>query len=84
MNGSIISVLLVPLIGVLVIAAIREKPNVRETATILTAITVFLLTLSIFTEVSSGVTVSWRAIEMMPGLSIYFDVFLIKDDKYFE
>jgi multicomponent Na+:H+ antiporter subunit D len=67
--------LLVPLIGALLITLTGRWPNLRETATLLTAITLFALVLRILDALMSmgGIDaepLKVTLIEMLPGLSI--------------
>ena len=76
MTGSIaiIAALLVPLIGVLGIVGARHKPNLRETVTLVTATCLFILVASLLTPVLAGGRPSISLLEVLPGLSIAFEV----------
>ena len=71
---SIQFALFIPLIGALGILFFSNRPNLRESVTIITSIILFLLVISIFPQVLEGERPSWQAVEMMPGLSIFFEI----------
>ena len=62
--------ILVPLVGALVIRTLDKQPNLRETATIVTAIVTFALVASIYPSVSTGLTPELRILNPFPGVSI--------------
>ncbi len=60
----------VPLIGVVLILLARNRPNLRETMTIITALTLFAVVLSIFPAVIAGERPTIVLFEMFPGLRL--------------
>ncbi len=66
--------ILVPLAGALVITALGRWPNLREAATLITAVTTFGVVLSIAPTVFAGGQPTLDVIEMLPGLHIAFTV----------
>ena len=66
--------LLAPLVGCVLIALTGRWPNLRETVSLATAVTMFLLVLSILPHVMAGERPSVTLIEMVPGLSITMTV----------
>jgi len=64
--------LALPLVGALAVAILARRPNLRETATLVTGGTLFLVVLSLLPHVLAGERpeVSWM--ELIPGLSIAF------------
>ncbi len=72
MNTATILVLavLVPLAGAAVIGALGRRPNLRETATLTTAIVLFLLVLSALDAARSGDSQPITLATPAPGLSL--------------
>ena len=66
--------LLAPLVGCVLITLTGRWPNLRETVTLVTAGTMFLLVLSILPHVMAGERPSVTLVEMVPGLSITMTV----------
>ncbi|MEK9685165.1 MAG: monovalent cation/H+ antiporter subunit D family protein [Rhodospirillaceae bacterium] len=64
----------VPLLGTLLILLHRRYPNIREAITLGTAATLFIIVLSILPEVLAGERPSLTFIELLPGISIAFEV----------
>ncbi|MEL0108206.1 MAG: monovalent cation/H+ antiporter subunit D family protein [Rhodospirillaceae bacterium] len=71
---TILLCLFVPFVGSFLILATGSRPNLRETMTLLTAITLFLLVASIYPLVAAGERPGIDVVEMLPGLSIAFKV----------
>ena len=69
---AILLSVMVPLIGAVLIAATGARPNLRETVTLVTAGTLFLLVASVFPTVSAGGRPGAVLVEMLPGLGIAF------------
>ena len=59
-----------PLIGVGLILLARNRPNLRETMTIVTAVVLFAVVLSILPSVMNGERPTFVLFEMFPGLRI--------------
>ena len=59
-------------IAAFLIARTRDKPNLRESWTIVAAIIKFILILSMLPEVLKGNVYVWTVFEMLPGLTIEF------------
>jgi multicomponent Na+:H+ antiporter subunit D len=64
----------VPLIGSLLILIAGKYPNIRETMTLLTAVTMFLVVGSLTHVVIAGARPSITVAEILPGLDIVFTV----------
>lgn len=62
--------LLVPLVGALLIALAGRWPNLRETVTLATAVTLFGVVISILLALQRGELVQTTLIEILPGLSL--------------
>ena len=71
---AIAAALATPLVGAALIAATGRSPNVRESATLLTAAVLFVLVLSIAGNVLAGERPALTLFEMMPGLALRFEV----------
>jgi len=71
---AIAAALATPLLGAGLIAASGRAPNLRETATLLTAAVLFMLVLSIAGGVLAGGRPALTLFEMMPGLALRFEV----------
>ena len=66
--------LLVPLFGALFTVGFRNRPNLREAATLITAGTVFALVLSLLPEVLAGERPGMVLAEPLPGLPLSLEV----------
>ena len=66
--------IVVPLLGALLIGALRSRPNLRETATFITAGTVFALVLSLLPQVLEGGRPGIVLAEPLPGLPLSLEV----------
>jgi len=76
MNGSqlLLLTLVLPLMGALGIAALRKRPNLRESCTLVTSVALFLVVMQLLRLVMAGQTPSLLLIEMLPGLEIKFSI----------
>lgn len=66
--------LAVPFLGAILIGLAGRWPNLRETVTIATAVALFAVIVSLIGPVLDGERPSWRALEVIPGLSLAFQV----------
>ena len=66
--------LLVPLAGSVLIVLLGRRPNLRETVTLVTSITMFALVASLFDDVMGGARPQVTILEMLPGLGLSFTV----------
>ncbi len=64
----------IPLFCSLAVWLFRSAPDVRETVTMLSAISLFVVALSIALRVDSGEIVAWNMINVAPGFSFAFNV----------
>jgi multicomponent Na+:H+ antiporter subunit D len=71
---TIQAALLTPLVGALLIAFCGRRPNLRESVTLITAVTLFALVASLYPHVMNGGRPTLVVGEMLPGLSIAFNV----------
>ena len=71
---ALLASLFVPVIGALFIWLTGGRPNLRESVTLVTAVTLFCLVLTAIWPVASGERPSAVLIEMFPGLSIAFKI----------
>ncbi len=71
---AILATLLVPLAGAAAIALASRQPNLRESITLLTALTLLGCVLSLLPPVIGGARPSVTLITMLPGLEIAFTV----------
>ena len=76
MSGStaILVSMVLPLLGMPLIALTSRNPNVRETITLITAILTFGTVISLLPSVMDGLQPSAHLIDVMPGLSLAFKV----------
>ncbi len=65
---------LTPVLGAVAIVFTRHSPNARETVTLLTAGLTFLFVLGIAPQVMDGQRPSAQLLELLPGLSLAFEV----------
>ena len=73
-GATIALALAAPLAGAVLIAALHRTPNLRETATLVTAAALFLLVASLTPQVLEGARPALTLIEVMPGLALYFEI----------
>jgi multicomponent Na+:H+ antiporter subunit D len=73
-TSIIAAALITPLAGAAAIVGLRGAPNLRETATLVTAVALFALVFSLMPGVLAGERPVLTLIEMMPGLSLRFEV----------
>jgi multicomponent Na+:H+ antiporter subunit D len=66
--------ILVPLVGALIIGTLTHRPNLRETATLVTAGVLFCFVLSLLPEVLAGGRPGITLAEPLPGIPIYLEV----------
>ena len=64
--------LLVPIAGALLIWATGSRPNLREAVTLVTALALFALVLSVVAQVIAGERPQVTVVPMFPGLSLAF------------
>ncbi len=63
-----------PLLGAVGIWLARNHANVRETITLVTAVLLFIIVAAFFDDVAAGDRPAWSYGEMIPGLSIAFEL----------
>jgi len=66
--------ILIPLLASLIIAATRHNPNLREGVTITTCLILIYLVVNLYQGLSWGATISVFWWELLPGLTISFDI----------
>ena len=66
--------LIVPAATAVLIALFQKRPNLREGATMLGAVILFVAVVALTTQVLSGERPALHLIDVLPGLSIAFDV----------
>lgn len=66
--------ILVPFVGALLVVATGRWPNLRETVTLVTAVVLFTIVLSITDYTFRGIELSQNVIELFPGLALSFTV----------
>ncbi len=64
--------ILIPLLGAGLIASLGRWPNARETASVLTALSLFGLVCSFVPHVQAGQSLSTHILEIIPGLTVTF------------
>jgi len=73
-EATIQAALATPLIGAVLIALSGRWPNMRETVTLVTAVILFALVVSLYPQVLAGERPALVIGEMLPGLSVAFNV----------
>jgi multicomponent Na+:H+ antiporter subunit D len=73
-QALVVASLLVPITGAPLIAAAWRWPNVREAATLLTAIVLFLCVVGLLSPVLAGERPRVSLFEVLPGLALAFEV----------
>ncbi len=67
---ALVVAVLAPLAGAVAIAALHRRPNLRETATLVTAAALFVLVLSLLGPVAAGQRPAATLWEIVPGISV--------------
>ena len=70
----IAATIVTPLVGALLIAALNRAPNLRETATLMTAGALFLCVLGLVPGVLAGGRPALDVMTIMPGLELRFEI----------
>jgi multicomponent Na+:H+ antiporter subunit D len=73
-EGPVILAVVVPLLGSLLILALAKRPNLRESASLLTAGSLFAVVLTLFRPVMSGDRPGVVFAEPLPGLPLALEV----------
>jgi multicomponent Na+:H+ antiporter subunit D len=73
-GGLILAALLAPFVGALLIPVFHRWPNLRETVTLLTAGTLFVIVARLLPPVLDGARLQGPAFEIVPGLALAFEV----------
>lgn len=66
--------ILIPFVGSLLVIAAGKYPNLRETVTLATAVTLFSIVLTIADNTYQGITTHFQILSVFPGLDISFHV----------
>ena len=64
--------ILIPLLGAGIIASLGRWPNIRETASVLTALILFCLVCSFVPHVQAGESLRISLFSLVPGLTVTF------------
>ena len=72
-DATLLAVVL-PLLGAPLIGLLGHRPNLRETATLVTGGALFFVVLSLVPEILSGSRPGIQLLEVMPGLALAFEV----------
>ncbi|MGB0682917.1 MAG: monovalent cation/H+ antiporter subunit D family protein [Magnetovibrionaceae bacterium] len=70
----IIAAMVLPLVGALLIWIFDKQPNARDTSMVITSIITFLVVSQLFPMIAAGERPAITLFEMMPGLTIAFEV----------
>jgi multicomponent Na+:H+ antiporter subunit D len=70
---TLLAAVALPFVALLPVLALRRHPNLRESATLVTALCLLLLVLSLLNQVQQGGRPAARVVETLPGLSIAFE-----------
>ena len=64
----------IPLIGGALVVLTGKWPNVRETCSLATAVTLFCVVITLTSRVLGGEAASLAIVEVLPGLSLAFEL----------
>jgi multicomponent Na+:H+ antiporter subunit D len=70
----VLGAVLVPMAGALLVALTGRRPDLREAMTLLTGVTLFVLVGVILSRMRAGESLALNLVQVMPGLSLSFDV----------
>ncbi|WP_193180868.1 monovalent cation/H+ antiporter subunit D family protein [Nisaea sediminum] len=71
---ALLATLLLPLAGTVLIWLTGKSPNLREAVTLITSVLLFAIVLSLLSDVLDGARPSVDLLEVMPGLSLAFEI----------
>ncbi|MBO6558893.1 MAG: monovalent cation/H+ antiporter subunit D family protein [Nisaea sp.] len=71
---ALLSTLFLPLVGMVLIWLTGKSPNLREAVTLTTSVILFAIVLSLLSDVLDGARPSVDLMEVMPGLSLSFEI----------
>ncbi|MCC7374330.1 MAG: monovalent cation/H+ antiporter subunit D family protein [Verrucomicrobiales bacterium] len=61
---------LAPLLGAGAVMVAGRRPNVREACSLVAAVTLFAITVSLVPDVQAGRTLAWTVFRLLPGLTV--------------
>lgn len=73
-DSALVYALTVPLLGAVLIGLTGRRPNLRESVTVVTAVTLFGIVLSLLPGVLRGERPELEALEFIPGIKLAFKV----------
>ena len=73
-DSLVLLAVLAPFIGALIIPLFRDRPNLREAVTLVTAGTLCVIVISLLGPVLAGTRPEAQIIEVMPGVALAFQV----------
>mgnify|MGYP001196226017 CR=1 FL=1 len=73
-QASILLALIIPIIGGIGIAMTRRSPNLRECCTLITSLALAYTVFCLLPHIKNGSEATINLIEILPGLSLYFNV----------
>ncbi|WP_420405094.1 monovalent cation/H+ antiporter subunit D family protein [Nisaea sp.] len=71
---ALLATLFLPLVGMVLIWLTGKSPNLREAVTLASSVLLFAIVLSLLSEVLDGARPSVDLLEVMPGLSLSFEI----------
>jgi len=71
---ALLATLFLPLVGMVLIWLTGKSPNLREAVTLVTSVALFAIVLSLLGDVLDGARPSVDLLEVMPGLSLAFEI----------
>ena len=74
METALLATLLLPLVGMVLIWLTGNSPNLRETVTLVTAVSLFAIVLALLDAVMAGEAPGLTLLEVMPGLELAFKI----------
>ncbi len=69
-NKYLLTAVLIPLIGSLVVMTLKKNPNIREFVSFCSAVLLFIIVLSFIPAVKAGHILQYQIFSILPGLSI--------------
>ena len=70
---TLLAAVALPFVALPAVLALHRRPNLREAATLVTALCLVLLVLSLANQVQQGARPAARVVETLPGLAIAFE-----------
>lgn len=73
-EATVLAAFVTPLVGAMALLLFNKVPNLRETVTLITALTTFILVASLYPHVTASETIEFTLVNVGPGIPLAFSV----------